>query len=324
MNSKKIISLALTGVMALSSAFALAGCKDTKQDTSTTTAPAATSSPATTSAEPSIPPVEIIRPELNPKIKKDTEHKVGYQLEMPQNGDEIAIIHTSMGDITLRFFPENAPKAVENFKALAKDGKYDGTIFHRVMNDFMIQGGDYENADGSGGTSSFGSAFEDEFCDTLYNIRGSVAMANSGENTNGSQFFINQAKAESFSVEGFDYDTTYTQLHEYYYQFIAQYGDEFRQSFPTVQSFIDDYCGGIYPLSYAITDEVMELYKATGGNIHLDGALRAKGGHTVFAQVIEGMDVVDAIAAVEVNADTHKPNEDVTVTSVEITTYTAQ
>ena len=77
-------------------------------------------------------------------------------------------------------------------------------------------------------------------------------------------------------------------------------------------------------MSYAITDEVMELYKANGGNIHLDGALRAKGGHTVFAQVIEGMDVVDAIAAVEVNADTHKPNEDVTVTSVEITTYTAQ
>ncbi len=320
MNSKKIISLALTGFMALSSAFALAGCEDAKQDTSTTTTPAVTS----TSAETSIPPVEIVRPELNPEIKKDTEHKVGYQLEMPKNGDEIAIIHTSMGDITLRLFPENAPKAVENFITLAKDGKYDGTIFHRVIDNFMIQGGDYENSDGSGGKSAFGSPFEDEFCDTLYNIRGSVAMANSGVNTNGSQFFINQAKAESFSAEGLDYDKIYTQLHEVYYQFIEQYGEEVKQSFPTVQSFIDEYYGGINPLSYAITDEVMELYKANGGNIHLDGALRAKGGHTVFAQVIEGMDVVDAISAVEVNTDSNKPLTDVTVTSVEITTYTAQ
>ena len=98
----------------------------------------------------------------------------------PKDGEQIAILHTSMGDITWRFFPENAPKAVENFITLAKDGKYDNTIFHRVWDDFMVQGGDYEKHDGTGGTSAFGSAFEDEFCDTLYNIRGSVAMANSG------------------------------------------------------------------------------------------------------------------------------------------------
>ena len=67
---------------------------------------------------------------------------VGYQLDMPQKGEEIAIMHTSMGDISIRFFPEAAPKAVENFKTHAKDGYYDGLTFHRVINDLMIQGGD--------------------------------------------------------------------------------------------------------------------------------------------------------------------------------------
>lgn len=112
---------------------------------------------------------------------------VGYQLDMPQKGEEIAIMHTSMGDISIRFFPEAAPKAVENFKTHAKDGYYDGLTFHRVINDFMIQGGD-PNGDGTGGDSIWGEPFEDEFSDTLFNIRGSLSMANSGPDTNGSQF----------------------------------------------------------------------------------------------------------------------------------------
>ncbi len=317
MKFKRFISLMLASIMVLGCVFALSGCKNSDGDNTETTAPTATQGATA-------PPVEIVRPEVNPEVKNDTKHKIGYQLEMPKDGDEIAIIHTSMGDITLRLFPENAPKAVENFVTLANEGKYDNTIFHRVINNFMIQGGDYENANGTGGKSAFGSAFEDEFCNTLYNIRGSVAMANSGENTNGSQFFINQAKADSFSTNSFDYDATYTEMHNLYYQYIEAYGDEITQTFPTLEDFIDKYCGGINPLSYAITDEVTALYKANGGNIHLDGALRAKGGHTVFAQVIDGMAVVDAIAAVEVSADTNKPLEDVTVTSIEITTYYAQ
>ena len=117
---------------------------------------------------------------------------VGYQLDMPQKGEEIAIMHTSMGDISIRFFPEAAPKAVENFKTHAKDGYYDGLTFHRVINDFMIQGGD-PNGDGTGGDSIWGEPFEDEFSDTLFNIRGSLSMANSGPDTNGSQFFITLA-----------------------------------------------------------------------------------------------------------------------------------
>lgn len=266
---------------------------------------------------------QVVRPEANPLIKKDTENKVGYQLEMPKEGDTIAIIHTTMGDITWRFFPENAPKAVENFTTLAKEGKYDNTIFHRVINDFMIQGGDYEKHNGTGGKSCYGKAFEDEFTDTLFNIRGSVAMANSGVNTNGSQFFINQAGADSFSRDNIsDYETMYAMYENYYNQYVTQYGVQFTAMYPTVTDFINAN-GGISPLKYLITEDIFKLYEANGGNIHLDGALRATGGHTVFAQVIEGMDVVDAIAGVKVNSTDNKPLEDVKITSVEITTYKA-
>ena len=72
------------------------------------------------------------------------DKKVGFQLEKPEKGEKIAIMHTSMGDIKIRFFPEGAPKAVENFTTHAKNGYYNGVIFHRVINNFMIQSGDPE------------------------------------------------------------------------------------------------------------------------------------------------------------------------------------
>lgn len=267
----------------------------------------------------------VVRPEPNPSLKKDTENKVGYQLEMPEKGDTIAILHTSMGDITWRFFPENAPKAVESFTTLAKDGKYNGIIFHRVIDDFMIQGGDYQYQNGTGGISAYGSAFEDEFTDTLYNIRGSVAMANSGVNTNGSQFFINQAGPDTFNASAVqDYDTAYKALADEFDKAVEE-NPSLKANYSTVEDYIKAYTQayGNHPisiLSYNVTDEVMDLYKANGGNMHLDGALRAVGGHTVFAQVIDGMDVVDAIAAVDVDSN-DKPLTDVILESVEITTY---
>lgn len=113
------------------------------------------------------------------------------QLELPKEGEEIAIIKTNQGDIKLRLFPQAAPKTVENFVTHAKNGYYDGIIFHRVMEDFMIQGGD-PTGTGMGGESIWGQAFEDEFDPSFHNLRGSLSMANSGQNTNGSQFFIVQ------------------------------------------------------------------------------------------------------------------------------------
>lgn len=304
MNLKKLFCLTIVTVMTAGCLFALGGCNGSQSSSTDTTNPTDTQG----------------LPSVNENVKHDTEHKIGYQLEMPATGDEIAIIHTSMGDITVRLFPENAPKAVESFTTLAKEGKYNDTIFHRVIDDFMIQGGYYENFDGTGGTSSFGSAFEDEFCDTLYNIRGSLAMANSGENTNGSQFFINQAGADSFSRDNIpDYETSRKNFETYYNQYAAAYGVNFLGTYPDVDSFIKAN-GGINPLKHAITEDVWKLYEANGGNIHLDGALRSSGGHTVFGQVIDGMDVVDAIASVKTD-DNNKPVENVTVTSIEITTY---
>ena len=105
-----------------------------------------------------------------------------------------ATIKTNMGDMEFVLFPEVAPKAVENFVAHAKEGYYNGLIFHRVINDFMIQGGD-PTGTGCGGESVYGKAFEDEFSIDARNYYGALSMANSGPNTNGSQFFIVQAKS---------------------------------------------------------------------------------------------------------------------------------
>ena len=112
----------------------------------------------------------------------------------PKVGDTVAVLHTNYGDIAMSFFPKYAPKGVENFQTLAKEKKYNNSIFHRVIKDFMIQGGDYTNGDGTGGESCWGKEFENECVDELKNIRGAVAYANSGPDTNGSQFFINLAK----------------------------------------------------------------------------------------------------------------------------------
>lgn len=114
------------------------------------------------------------------------------QTQTPQKGDTIAVMHTSMGDISVRLFPELAAKAAENFKTHAKNGYYDGLIFHRVIKDFMIQGGDPLGT-GMGGESIWGRPFPDEFACELHNIRGALSMANAGPNTNSSQFFIVQA-----------------------------------------------------------------------------------------------------------------------------------
>jgi cyclophilin family peptidyl-prolyl cis-trans isomerase len=101
-----------------------------------------------------------------------------------------AILHTSEGDVAIELFPDDAPRTVENFTKLAQDGFYDGLIFHRVIPDFMIQGGD-PKGDGTGGP---GYQFEDEFNEHRVE-RGALAMANAGPNTNGSQFFIVTAEA---------------------------------------------------------------------------------------------------------------------------------
>ncbi len=236
----------------------------------------------------------------------DEGTELGYQLEEPEEGEEIAVMTTNMGEIRIRLFPEAAPKTVYNFKKLAEEGYYDGLTFHRVIEGFMIQGGD-PNGDGTGGESIWGESFEDEFSKNLVNLRGSLAMANSGSNTNGSQFFINQAETVDSSL----WDSMVTN-----YEQLKGMSDEDKQS-------VQSYYGYTFLNTDLITDAYMKLYEENGGNPTLDGAYNAfnpQRGHAVFGQVFEGMDVVDAIAAVDTD-DSDKPTEDVIIEKVEIVPY---
>ena len=191
------------------------------------------------------------------------------QLNSPVSGDTVAIMHTTMGDIKIKLFKDKTPKTFENFTTHAKNGYYNGLIFHRVIKDFMIQGGDPMGS-GIGGESIWGRSFEDEFTPELHNLRGALSMANAGPNTNGSQFFIVQAKEVPAGM-------------------LEQMKD----------------------LSDAYPPECAKAYAELGGTPWLDFR------HTVFGQVFEGMDVVDAIASVKVGMN-DKPVEDVKIENIEI------
>ncbi|QNQ82335.1 peptidylprolyl isomerase [Lactobacillus sp. PV037] len=188
------------------------------------------------------------------------------QLNLEKVSGPVATLDTNQGQIKIKLFEKQAPMTVENFVRLSKKGYYDGTTFHRVINDFMIQGGDPEG-DGTGGESIWGHPFEDEFSKEVFNLRGALSMANSGPNTNGSQFFIVQNK-----------------------------------NMP--KRFIRELDGAGYP------KEIIKAYKQ-GGTPWLDGR------HTVFGQVIEGMEVVDKIAKVKKDS-TDKPVEDVIIETISI------
>ena len=107
------------------------------------------------------------------------------------DGEIKVIIKTTHGDMAFKLFEKDIPKAVENFVTHAKNGYYNGIIFHRVIKDFMIQGGD-PTGTGMGGESIWGNSFEDEFSMDYFHFYGALSMANAGPNTNGSQFFIVQ------------------------------------------------------------------------------------------------------------------------------------
>ena len=127
------------------------------------------------------------------ELKGDGKMSQFPQLNEVNEKNPLVIVHTNQGDFTLELFPEVAPKTVENFVTHAKNGYYDGVIFHRVIEDFMIQGGD-PTGTGMGGESIYGRTFEDEFSREAFNLYGTLSMANAGPNTNGSQFFIVTAK----------------------------------------------------------------------------------------------------------------------------------
>ena len=189
------------------------------------------------------------------------------QLDLTKAEGPQATIKTSLGEVRVQLFAKLAPKTVKNFVELAKKGYYNGVLFHRVIPDFMIQGGD-PTGTGRGGESIYGEAFEDEFSDQLFNFNGALSMANAGPNTNGSQFFIVSASRVPANM----------------LEQMKMVG---------------------YP------QEIIDHYKETGGTPWLDHR------HTVFGQVISGMEIVEKISKVD-RGGMDKPKEDVVMNEITI------
>lgn len=189
------------------------------------------------------------------------------QLVEAEENDKLAVIKTNKGDITVKLFLEEAPLTVKNFIGHAENGYYDGVIFHRVIESFMIQGGD-PTGTGAGGESIYGKTFEDEFHEDLFNLYGALSMANAGPNTNGSQFFIVTADDVS-------------------------------------DGFLEQMADADYP------QEIIDAYKEKGGTPWLDRR------HTVFGQVVAGMDIVENIGKVKTDMQ-DRPEEDIVIESIEI------
>lgn len=217
----------------------------------------------------------------------------GAQFDAPKKGDTVAeIVVKDFGSIKLKFFQEEAPKAVENFVTHAKKGYYDGLTFHRIINEFMIQGGD-PTGNGTGGESIWGEDFEDEFSDNLYPYRGALCMANTGAPvSNSSQFFIVQAHAIG--------DDILKQMEE--------------QNDITIPKDPVERMKFIYQVD--LSEEAAVNFDKLGGTPYLHNK------HTVFGQMISGYDILDKIAETEVeSAETGVPVNKVVIEKINIYEY---
>ncbi|HWP52024.1 MAG TPA: peptidylprolyl isomerase [Clostridia bacterium] len=252
------------------------------------------------------------------------------QFEAPESGTPLVTLRTSMGDIKMMLFPQAAPKAVENFVQHCKNGYYDGVTFHRVIEDFMIQGGDPQG-NGTGGESIWGESFEDEFSDNLYNFRGAVSMANAGYSTNGSQFFIVQEDAAQYPESNYRVSKENAEV---VMQYILQNAEYYKASMlmmekqkqPNVtkeelQAYAEELNAGLTAIKdKGLTDEVRARFSAAVNKyIEVGGLPTLDYKHTVFGQVVSGMEVVDAIARVE-TGENDKPATDVVIQSVTVET----
>lgn len=215
---KKILSVLLAAVIA--AGMSACGAKD-KEDTAGTESSSSVSSQessaeeassdASSSGEETAAPV-LSGPEYE-AVMKSMYEGTGKYADAP-----VVVMETSMGTVKIRLFPDDAPKAVENFLTHAKEGYYDGLSFHRVIKDFMIQGGDPQG-NGTGGTSIWDEDFGIEYSDKLWHLRGCLSMANRGPDSNGSQFFIvqgNDFAAQKETMEQIGFPQEVMNMYEQY------------------------------------------------------------------------------------------------------------
>lgn len=257
MNFKKIIASAAAAILSLT---ALTGCEGT---------------------------LDVKDPSGGTDNQSTAARTEAINFTKPEIGEKIAVITVKdYGEIKIKLFPEQTPKAVENFMGLADMEYYNEIIFHRVIPSFMNQTGD-PRGDGTGGKSIWGEEFEGELGEGLYHFSGAVAYAHTQYSfTNGSQFYIvNTAEGE------------------------CKYGGTYQDdgSYRELASFEE--AGMDYP------ESVKQLYTEKGGVPYLDG------GYTVFGQVFEGMDIVRAIGKSETD-ENDKPLTQVVMENVRIEEYT--
>jgi peptidyl-prolyl cis-trans isomerase B (cyclophilin B) len=241
-------------------------------------------------------PIRMGRQELDGTIYEtliDSPSKT-LQLTPVEAGEELVVMHTNYGDIVIRLFPQEVPLAVENFVTQAKEGLYDGLIFHRVMEGFMIQGG-CPLGRGTGGESIFPEGLGLERSFNLHHFRGAFATAHAGPGrTIGSQFYIVHSSDIPDSVEA-----EFRSLTERQDEVIGEFSNgqqlRVRDTFPV---------------------DMLEHYINYGGTNHLDWQWHHGYGHTVFGHVVSGMDVVDKIAAVQTDMRNDRPIEDVIIESI--------
>ncbi len=188
--SKKLIVFSLASILLFTACTSTAESSSEAEESSSSTessSEASSSSEAAESVEPDAPTEEDLA-----QYEADINGVYDGTI-IPDDAVDV-VMSTTMGDITIRLFPSYAPQAVENFLTHAGNGYYDGVKFHRVINEFMIQGGD-PLGNGTGGESIWGGGFETEFSGILFHYYGALSMANTGQpNSNGSQFFIVDSK----------------------------------------------------------------------------------------------------------------------------------
>lgn len=236
--------------------------------------------------------------------------------QQAQSDGPYAVLHTTAGDITVILYPDQAPKAVENFIKLAEQGYYDQSLFHYVVKDSIIQTG--IPADGAEKSSS-GKPFEDEYDDGLHHFYGALAMANSGIDANESQFYF-------VSSQEIPEEKKLVEANLYMNELVRQGNSELNEknklskmNEEEVGEFEDALNKKIQAIGTEGVPEseaqryqnAVETYMRIGGAYYLDYS------HTVFGQVIKGLNVVDGISQVYVDTE-RKPKKDIVINSIEI------